>query len=136
MDGGAGNDVLFGGDGYDVLKGGTSDGSLDGGAGDDTFDGGAGIDVLFGNGGADAFVFSIPNDGGDVVRAFNAAEGDMIVIDHTGFGLSAGLAGHALPDAIFESGTGLPAAFRQRRRVLFLHRLQEPVVRPNGRIFG
>ena len=120
LDGGSGGDVLFAGDGNDGLEGGAGGDSLDGGAGNDTLDGGAGIDVLFGNGGADTFAFLQPSDGGDVVRDFNAAEGDTVAIDLVGFGLSAALAGQFLPDAMFESGSGLPASFLANGPVFYL----------------
>ena len=120
LDGFTGGDVLFGGDGNDQLNGRADGDSLDGGSGDDTLDGGAGIDVLFGNSGADVFLFSRPSDGGDVVRDFNAAEGDSVAVDSGGFGLSAGLAGQFLPDAMFESGSGLPAVFQANGPVFYL----------------
>ena len=120
LDGGNGGDVLFAGDGNDVLTGGADGDSLDGGPGDDVLDGGPGIDVLFGSTGADTFIFAQPSQGGDVVRDFNAAEGDTVAIDHNGFGLSATLVGQSLPDAMLESGSGLPAIFLANGPVFYL----------------
>lgn len=77
LDGGAGNDVLYGRHGNDVLRGGD---------GNDVLIGNAGYDILYGGAGADIFVAS-PSDFAakhgnnkvyDTVMDFNAAEGDMI----------------------------------------------------------
>lgn len=62
IDGGAGNDILYGGsgdntllggDGNDILFGGSGSNVLDGGAGDDTLIGGRGTDILRGGAGND-----------------------------------------------------------------------------------
>lgn len=70
---------LYGGDGDDVIYGGDGDDVLYGGAGDDILFGNAGRDVLTGDNGADTFVFG-SSDGNqfDVIRDFDAAEGDVI----------------------------------------------------------
>ncbi|MCL2345998.1 MAG: hypothetical protein FWC58_09130, partial [Desulfobulbus sp.] len=53
MNGGAGNDTLWGMGGDDTLLGGAGKDYLDGGAGDDTLDGGADDDTLYGDAGDD-----------------------------------------------------------------------------------
>lgn len=68
LDGGEGDDWLFGQDGHDVLRGGAGRDTLDGGPGDDTLAGGAGQDVLDGGPGRDALLGDEDNDlldGGD-----------------------------------------------------------------------
>ncbi|EHD20547.1 type 1 secretion target domain [Brenneria sp. EniD312] len=67
--GGAGDDILYGGDGNDTLLGGT---------GDDILIGGAGNDVLTGGAGADIFKWQSGDVGHDVIKDFNAGEGDRI----------------------------------------------------------
>jgi Ca2+-binding RTX toxin-like protein len=54
--GGAGNDVLAGGEGNDSLLGGVGNDKLDGGAGNDTLLGGAGNDTLDGGAGNDTLI--------------------------------------------------------------------------------
>ena len=84
IDGGAGNDSIFGGNGADALIGGEGDDLVDGnagadvvflGEGDDTFvwDGGDGADVVEGQAGADRAVFH--GDGGDENVEFSAEDG-------------------------------------------------------------
>ncbi len=53
LDGGSGNDILDGGDGNDTLAGGLGNDTLQGGAGNDVLSGGAGADVVSGGGGGD-----------------------------------------------------------------------------------
>jgi hypothetical protein len=53
MDGGEGDDGMYGGYGDDTLNGGTGDDSMYGGPGDDTLDGGDGDDVMKAGYGAD-----------------------------------------------------------------------------------
>ena len=62
IDGGAGNDDIWGGTGLDVLVGGT---------GDDWIEGGRGLDVLTGGTGNDHFVFNW-GDGPDLVTDFQS----------------------------------------------------------------
>ncbi|WP_437881317.1 retention module-containing protein [Pseudomonas sp. LRF_L74] len=72
LDGGAGDDRLEGGSGADRLLG---------GEGDDRLIGGRGDDILVGGNGADLFVWNASDRGSDahdVVRDFNAAEGDVL----------------------------------------------------------
>jgi len=73
LDGGDGDDVLYGARGSDYLKGGTGADSLYGGAGGDILEGGKGDDRgpsgqarLLGGGGTDQYVFS-RGDGVDVI---------------------------------------------------------------------
>jgi Ca2+-binding RTX toxin-like protein len=68
----AGNDTLLGGDGADLLQGET---------GDDVLFGGAGVDTLVGGDGADLYVLDANDLGNvDLLRGFNGAEGDRIVL--------------------------------------------------------
>nr|WP_244404313.1 calcium-binding protein [Fulvimarina pelagi] len=59
MDGGSGNDRLYGDEGDDILEGGVGNDTLYGGTGDDELDGDEGDDHLYGGGGDDIL------DGGD-----------------------------------------------------------------------
>ncbi|MEJ3960556.1 Ig-like domain-containing protein, partial [Brachymonas sp. G13] len=81
--GGAGDDTLNGGDGDDRLYGGIGNDTLNGGNGNDILIGGAGVDTLTGGAGADRFVFTAPllAANADVVKDFNAAQGDKLVLD-------------------------------------------------------
>ena len=92
LDGGAGNDALYGGPGGgdDLLRGGPGEDRLYGGAGDDALEGGAGADrlrggpgddVLYGGSGADIFVFA-PGDGNDYISDFRFGDD---LIDLTSF---------------------------------------------------
>lgn len=63
---GAGNDTVFGGNGKDFLDGGVGNDSLDGGNGDDTFRGSAGADRFVGGAGFD-WVFDFASRDGDRV---------------------------------------------------------------------
>jgi Ca2+-binding RTX toxin-like protein/lipopolysaccharide export system protein LptC len=74
----AGNDVLDGGAGDDVLLGGSGTDTLLGGAGQDLLIGGPGNDTLTGGAGADIFLWKKSDIGKDVVRDFNAKEGDRL----------------------------------------------------------
>ncbi len=69
LHGGAGDDLLFGGGGHDTLHG---------GAGDDLLIGGTGNDILTGGSGSDTFTWLKGDDGHDVIKDFNASEGDRI----------------------------------------------------------
>ena len=82
--GGAGNDVIFGdysgataSDGDDMLYGEAGDDILIGFGGNDTLDGGDGADDLRGGNGADTFVMGLTGEV-DIVRDFDAGEGDML----------------------------------------------------------
>jgi Ca2+-binding RTX toxin-like protein len=99
-----GSDVLFGGTHDDRLDGGAGGDSLDGGSGNDILIGGAGIDVLFGGSGFDRFRYYSPDEGGDVIRDFFAAEdGFQILSSNFGFGYTG-----ALQAGDLTSGAGLP----------------------------
>ena len=60
LDGGAGNDILYGQGGNDILVG------------------GAGDDILYGGTGADTFVWKAGDMGNDVIKDFNYNEGDRL----------------------------------------------------------
>ncbi|WP_146029760.1 Ig-like domain-containing protein, partial [Stutzerimonas stutzeri] len=60
LNGGAGNDILYGQGGNDILIG------------------GEGNDILYGGTGADTFVWKAGDIGNDVIKDFNASEGDRI----------------------------------------------------------
>ncbi|WP_437882588.1 calcium-binding protein [Pseudomonas sp. LRF_L74] len=77
------DDNLAGNAVANILKGGAGNDVLNGREGDDVLDGGAGSDSLTGGSGADRFVFGKLEDMGlgdlaDLIRDFNAAEGDRI----------------------------------------------------------
>ncbi len=76
--GNAGDDILFGQGGNDMLDGGTGSDTLLGGAGNDTLIGGPGDDILIGGSGADTFVWKSGDTGYDVIKDFNAAQGDRL----------------------------------------------------------
>jgi len=94
--GGGGNDSLIGNDGEDTLRGGSGADTLDGGAHSDHLFGGAGNDIVNGGGGkdllkgglgADTFQFnraldSTPNAHRDVIKDFDAAQGDVVDLSH------------------------------------------------------
>ena len=72
IDGGAGNDWIYGYGGADVLDGGTGIDVIFGGAGDDTINGEADSDTLVGGAGADTI------DGGAADDFFMIANGDFV----------------------------------------------------------
>lgn len=76
--GGLKADLLIGNELANTLAGGGGNDTLIGGDGDDILDGGLGKDILIGGAGADQFVYS---GGNDVIKDFNAAEGDTMVGD-------------------------------------------------------
>jgi Ca2+-binding RTX toxin-like protein len=97
---GTGDDTIFGGDGADWLWGEAGNDTLLGSIGDDVLLGQDGNDFLvfdegtdsgYGGSGADIFYWSSPTQGADVVSDFSHAEGDKIYLDHTSFGVAAGL---------------------------------------------
>ena len=83
IDGGAGNDTLYGGPGGgdDEISGGPGHDRIFGGQGDDTLNGGTGDDRLAGGHGNDVFVFG-PGEGADTVTDFS---GGTDKIDLTAF---------------------------------------------------
>ena len=72
------SDVLNGGNGHDVLYGNAGNDLLNGGDGNDLLIGGVGNDTLTGGAGADIFVWKAGDLGNDVIKDFNAGEGDRI----------------------------------------------------------
>ncbi|SNY80351.1 Ig-like domain-containing protein, partial [Enterobacter sp. CC120223-11] len=76
--GGEGKDLLIGGGGHDLLNGGDGNDLLFGGTGNDVLIGGKGNDMLIGGAGQDAFTWLKGDDGHDVIKDFNAKEGDRI----------------------------------------------------------
>lgn len=75
IEGGRGKDRITGTEDGDTIRGGQGKDRLFGGGGDDVLEGGAGRDFLTGGTGGDTFAIG---DGVDVIRDFNAAEGDRI----------------------------------------------------------
>jgi Ca2+-binding RTX toxin-like protein len=84
INGDAGDDYVEGSDGNDVILGGADNDTLLGQGGADTIGGGTGFDFLFGGAGADTFIFR-KGDAADWVLDFNAAEGDKLQLE--GFGI-------------------------------------------------
>ncbi|MCV9880124.1 type I secretion C-terminal target domain-containing protein [Brenneria sp. KBI 447] len=70
--------VYFGSAGSDELYGGSGNDQLFGGQGNDTLVGGDGDDILIGGAGADTFKWQSGDIGHDVIKDFNASEGDRI----------------------------------------------------------
>ncbi|MCL6692651.1 retention module-containing protein [Pseudomonas sp. R3.Fl] len=73
-----GNDILEGGKGDDLLFGQGGNDTLLGGDGNDILFGGMGDDTLTGGAGADQFVWQKGETGHDVVTDFNIGEGDSL----------------------------------------------------------
>ena len=80
IDGGNGNDTIFGDFGADILGGGNGDDILYGGAADDTITGGDGLDIMYGDAGADTFVFENANAFNDIdeINDFSTGENDAL----------------------------------------------------------
>ncbi len=74
LDGGSGNDTLWGSDANETLKG---------GVGDDELFGGAGTNVLTGGAGADEFQFTKTSTN-DTVKDFSLGDGDTLTFFNTG----------------------------------------------------
>jgi Ca2+-binding RTX toxin-like protein len=62
MDGGEGNDVMYGVSGDDKMVGGTGNDKMSGGSGNDVMSGGDGDDLVMGNSGNDRFIADAGND--------------------------------------------------------------------------
>lgn len=76
-----GDDTLRGAGGDDVLFGRDGDDRLSGGSGNDHLSGDGGLDTLSGGAGADTFAFGgKAGDGRDVIRDFDVAAGDRILV--------------------------------------------------------
>ena len=80
LEGGAGNDTVYGEDGNNSLTGNEGNDVLDGGTGNDLLDGGVGgVDLLTGGAGADAFGATLAARldvaGGDAAEVLEAADG-------------------------------------------------------------
>lgn len=78
--------VIDGGTGNDTIWGSSSGELIAGGAGNDVLFGGGGSDTLHGGNGADTFEFTRTSEGSDVLD-FNYGEGDRIVIYESSFSL-------------------------------------------------
>ena len=70
--------TIIGGSTGSTLTSGEGNDYIDGGAGNDILIGGEGDDILFGGSGSDTFTWQTGDLGNDVIRDFNAAEGDRI----------------------------------------------------------
>ena len=77
INGGRGDDAIYGEQGRDILNGGAGDDEIYGGEDKDTINGGEGDDWLDGGPGDDTFVFE-PGHGNDVIMDFEA--GDTIIL--------------------------------------------------------
>jgi lysophospholipase L1-like esterase len=117
IDGGAGNNTIWGNVGNDTILASSGDNVLNGGPGADTITagtgndlllGGAGADVLTGGSGFDGFVFANPTDGPDTVTDFRTDDGDLIYINAAGFGLTPG---EAAPFVAAAAPTAAAASF-------------------------
>ncbi|TAJ70611.1 MAG: hypothetical protein EPO51_16060, partial [Phenylobacterium sp.] len=75
--GNIGNDSASGGAGVDIVRGGQGNDTISGGDGDDWLSGDRGSDIVYGGAGADTFHF-FAEAGTDVVKDFNAADGDRV----------------------------------------------------------
>ncbi len=104
LNGTSGDDVILGSNGVDTLTGHAGNDHLEGKGGNDTLYGnagndiligGEGDDILFGGTGADTFVWNAGDIGKDVIKDFNAAEGDKIDLS----GLLADMDGSSSLDA-------------------------------------
>ncbi len=84
LSGGAGNDSISGGVGNDVLTGGADNDTLTGGLGNDTLDGGTGFDKMTGGGGNDTYFV---DDAKDTVTEITG-EGTDTISSTIGFDLS------------------------------------------------
>jgi len=87
VDGGAGNDTMWGGDGADTLIGGTGNDALNGERGADQLDGGSGADTLSGGDGDDLL------DGGSGVDRLSGGNGNDTLVWRDADALLAGDAG-------------------------------------------
>ena len=83
LDGGDGNDSLYGSSSADTLSGGTGDDAISGGDGADTIDGGQGSDTVTGGGGNDLLLAGLGGRVGYDIAAYSGLRDDYTVVDHT-----------------------------------------------------
>ncbi len=101
--GGAGNDIIYGGGGDDILDGGPGNDTLDGGAGDDIIRiGGTEIDTLRGGPGIDTLALT----SNATLAGFSAATNEIERIAGNGYGIN-GTAGNDTFDLEAVTVTGL-----------------------------
>lgn len=119
LDGNDGNDQLYGLTGNDDLMGGDGRDYLQGGAGNDTLAGGLGNDTLAGGNGADSFRFdTLPNALANLDTIADFANTiDQIVLENEVF--TAFTAPGALPSGSFMSGAGLAIAADANDHVIY-----------------
>ncbi|MBI1418535.1 MAG: hypothetical protein GC146_15065 [Limimaricola sp.] len=86
IDGGADNDTLYGGDGNDSLSGGTGNDTLFGGAGADTIAGNAGDNMLYGGADNDTFVVDASAENDTIVGGETGIDNDVIDFSTTATG--------------------------------------------------
>ncbi|MFD0366340.1 M91 family zinc metallopeptidase [Nocardia sp. GCM10030253] len=87
LDGGSGNDTIFGGKNRDYIDGGTGDDLINSGDGDDVVYGGAGDDTLIGYGGNDYIDGGTGNDkiaGGQGTDQLSGGQGDDFIEGNEG----------------------------------------------------
>ncbi|MEH2026539.1 calcium-binding protein [Nostoc sp.] len=80
------SDTIVGDRQNNLLFGNAGDDTLSGKSGNDILTGGNGNDTLTGGVGADKFVFTNILEGVDIIKDFNAVEGDKIQVSQAGFG--------------------------------------------------
>ncbi|WP_283207320.1 beta strand repeat-containing protein, partial [Methylobacterium soli] len=103
LNGGAGDDLLFGAGGTDLLDGGVGDDLLVGGAGNDSLSGGLGADVMVGGTGNDTYVV---DDAGDVVVEAANSGTDSVQTTLAAYTLTANVENLTYTGAAAFTGTG------------------------------
>ena len=91
LNGGAGNDFLEGGEGIDNLQGGTGNDYMIGGVGNDRLEGGLGADIMAGGSGNDTFVFSAGFGRDRITNGFDSNPGggqDLLDLSLLGIGVA------------------------------------------------
>ncbi|MEH1938982.1 MAG: calcium-binding protein [Nostoc sp.] len=79
------SDSITGDSQDNLLVGNAGNDTISGGLGNDTIIGGEGKDILTGGVGADKFTFSSANEGIDIIKDYNFAQGDVIQVSKLGF---------------------------------------------------